>query len=510
MVLASAPYLVAYILTPQGEVFSGFLSNPQDGNSYLAKMRQGFDGGWLFHNTYTAEEHGRAPLFLLHILLGKATALFGIDLIFVYHLARIIFGLILLISVHCLYVKFTSDRMVRRSAFLILAFGSGLSWLTVFWGHTGTDLTIPESNVFHELFANPHFTFGQAAFVWALLFYIQAIEEKKSRNGVIAGALMMVAVIAQPFVYITMAVLGLVWGALSLRSEDSGIYLGTVLKTYALVVLIPLPYLLVAYLFLYEDPVLARWTSQNITLSPPPWDYIIGGGFPLLLTIFGAKTLWRRDGVGPTQGRFILAWLIAMSLLVYFPVEFQRRLSIGMSIPLSLAAGFGLMRMVEWTGSRRAVRAVALGFCIPTSLFLITISVVGALYLRSPFYIPEDEVRAYNWLRENTQKEDVVLAGEVAGNQIPAWTGRRVVWGHPFETIDSERKRKLVEDFYTGRLSSEESVRTLTDTGATILYYGKREHQMGTLPTGIDTVIHPIYKDDDVEIFRIDRGALKR
>ncbi len=54
VLLASVPYLLAYLVPPE-HVFSGFLFNPVDGNSYFAKMRQGLRGGWLFTLPYTAE-----------------------------------------------------------------------------------------------------------------------------------------------------------------------------------------------------------------------------------------------------------------------------------------------------------------------------------------------------------------------------------------------------------------------------------------------------------------------
>lgn len=507
--LASAPYLAAYIFTPPGEVFSGLLSNPQDANSYLAKMRQGYDGGWLFHLPFTAEEHSGAPLFFLYILLGKLASILRLNLVFTYHLARAIFGLVMLLSVHCLYVKLTTDRRVRRSAFLLLAFGSGLSWLIGLRGHLATDLTVPESNTFHILFASPHFSFALAALVWSLLFHIKATEESRHSYGVLSGALALAAVSAQPFLYLTFVVIGLIWSTLSLKSGNGTGRLRTVLGSYALLSFIPLPFLLLVYLYLYWDPVLARWTSQNVTLSPPLWDYILGYGLPFVLAILGAKTLWRSEESGVLKGRFIVLWLISMLILVYLPVAFQRRLSFGLHVPLSLAAGVGLIETNTWLRAKGAFILAAVGLSAPTSLFLAATAVLGPLHLHSPFYILEDEVRAYNWLRNNTEESDIVMAGRISGNQIPGWTGRRVVWGHRFETIDADRKLKLIEEFYGGGLSVDESVKSLTDIKATILYYGQMERGMGRLPAGIEAVIDPIYHDGNVEIFRVNRGLLE-
>ncbi len=43
------PYLVAWLATPPGHQFVGLVINPLDGNSYLAKIREGWAGSWQFH-----------------------------------------------------------------------------------------------------------------------------------------------------------------------------------------------------------------------------------------------------------------------------------------------------------------------------------------------------------------------------------------------------------------------------------------------------------------------------
>ena len=45
--VALLPYLIAYLNTPPTLFYTGFLSNPEDGNTYLAKMRQGTRGDRL-------------------------------------------------------------------------------------------------------------------------------------------------------------------------------------------------------------------------------------------------------------------------------------------------------------------------------------------------------------------------------------------------------------------------------------------------------------------------------
>jgi len=64
VILAGLPYLLAWRWAPEGTRFAGFLLNPIDGFSYLAKMRQGADGGWLFRLPYASDPGDGVLLFI--------------------------------------------------------------------------------------------------------------------------------------------------------------------------------------------------------------------------------------------------------------------------------------------------------------------------------------------------------------------------------------------------------------------------------------------------------------
>ncbi len=76
MLVTTIPYLVGWLSQGDDWEFGGFLFGVDDGYSYLAKMRIGARGDWLFTLRYTSEPHDGALLFLPYILLGKLTALF--------------------------------------------------------------------------------------------------------------------------------------------------------------------------------------------------------------------------------------------------------------------------------------------------------------------------------------------------------------------------------------------------------------------------------------------------
>ncbi|RLC86261.1 MAG: hypothetical protein DRI79_10275, partial [Chloroflexi bacterium] len=75
LLVISIPYALAWVCQTPARVFSGFNFLMDDAFSYLAKMRQGAEGAWLFHIAYTPEPHPGTLFFPFHLLLGKVAAL---------------------------------------------------------------------------------------------------------------------------------------------------------------------------------------------------------------------------------------------------------------------------------------------------------------------------------------------------------------------------------------------------------------------------------------------------
>src|SRR4030066_298815 len=63
-ILITLPYLWAAQAAGQDFDFGGMLLNPMDGNSYLAKMYQGWQGNWQFRLPFTADPGEGAYFFL--------------------------------------------------------------------------------------------------------------------------------------------------------------------------------------------------------------------------------------------------------------------------------------------------------------------------------------------------------------------------------------------------------------------------------------------------------------
>jgi len=178
VVIATLPYLVAWWLTPPGKFYTGTLLNPQDGQSYLAKMEQGAAGEWSFTLPYTTEAQQGAPVaYLYYLLLGHISGFLSFPINGVGHAARLLAGWALLLVAYRFIAEFISGVSARRMALAVLAFSSGLGWLlAVLWGLTAPDLWVAESNTFLSILVNPHFPLAETLMLLIFLLVAAPLE----------------------------------------------------------------------------------------------------------------------------------------------------------------------------------------------------------------------------------------------------------------------------------------------------------------------------------------------
>ncbi len=496
--LSCLPYLYACLVTPDDMQFTGLLSNPTDGNSYLAKMRQGAQGNWLFHLPYTSEDHDGAFIFTYYLFLGRLSALLGLPLILTYHLARVVNSLILLFVVYYFASLLGLDKRPLRTAFLLVGLSSGLGWLAVPFNVLAPDLRVPEAITFYSIFANPHFPLAMALMLLIFAFVIVPSQRNAFFGAVFASILLG---IVQPFCVITVySVLG---GYFVLRFLQERRLPWPEILRGMVVGAATAPIIAYDYYVYTFNPALHAWSEQNITLSPPLWEYAIAYGLVLALTVGGAVLAIRRRS---KVDLFLLAWSTVNGLLLYAPFSLQRRLVMGLHVPLCILAAMALSRYVL-PRSSPARRTLILGafivLTIPSNLFVLMASMAGAAGHDSRLYLYRDEAKAMTWLKENTQPADIVLASPEMGLFIPAWAGNRVLYGHPFETIEAEKKRALAETFY--QTQTEESARQgiIESYHVAYVFYGPRERALTGGQPEIPSMLSEAYANPGVTIYRV-------
>jgi len=443
--LSCLPYLLAWRLAPTGTHYTGLLLNHFDGESYYAKMQQGARGDWLFHLAFTPEPHQGAFIFLFYLALGHLAAWLRLPIPLAYHLARAAAGLFLLLVAYRFIARFFDRIPTRRIAFLLLCFSAGFGWLLAPLGVTTADLWVVEGFTFLSILTNPHFPL---AIGLMLLLFLKALEPRHSLPHLlgVAGLGLLLAVV-QPFaVPILFAVLAVYLAILSWRERHLP-RLHLLVSSAAMAGAAPLT--LYDFYVSRANPALAAWSAQNLTPSLPPWDYALGYGLVLLLAAGGVAIALRRRQ--PTD-LFLLSWVGTAILLLYLPFALQRRFITGLHVPLVLLAALAVEQILHprlRARRRRPVTGLLIGFTALTNLFVPLVAVIGVAQGRPPLVMSGDEAAACTWLRQHTAWTDTVLAPVASGQFIPAWAGNRVVYGHPFETIEARAKEAEVVRFYT-------------------------------------------------------------
>ena len=508
VVFSAVPYLIAWWLSPSGYVFTGMLMNPLDNSAYLAKMHQATQGAWLLHLTYTSEPHPAALLYPQYVVLGKLVALTGVPAPVLFHAARAAMGVLLLGMAYAFTAEVVTDRDVRKTAFLLLATSSGLTWLTSFWGLLASDATIPESNTFNSILTNVHFPLATGLFLLVGLLMLRSFPQFRRSRMVLGGLVNALLALLQPFLLVSQAAIGLLWGLLLVRKGAAARHL--MRPTLLLPFLIPAIPVAMLIRQLSSDPILAQWMAQNVALSPPPWSYLAGYGLLAPLALAGLVAVWRRPeatGFTVTGGMLLAAWVLAGALLLYLPVPWQRRLSEGYHIPLSIMAAGGLHGLLLMTGlseaARRRVRAGVIGFALVGSLWLAGTAVLGARVLLEPHYLTHADAAALAWLGDNARTSDIVLAAPTMGNLIPTRSSARVYWGHPFETVDADAKKQQIEHFYLPATTAAERCDFLREAGITLVYDGPVERRLGKKRLERGPGLEPVFRGNSVTIYNV-------
>jgi hypothetical protein len=195
LVLTAIPYLYAYLSEPEGQQFMGIMLDVPDHAQYFSWMRE-LSSAFLASNKMTAEPNQPVFFNLLWWGLGHLQRWFGLSLGLTFQLLRNISGALFLAAGYLVISRFLQELWQRRTAFLILCFGSGFGWMLVLLKYTVTngvllfplDVFIAEGNTFLGILAYPHFI---AAALYTLVFvlFLEGIEREQIRYAIIGGLL---------------------------------------------------------------------------------------------------------------------------------------------------------------------------------------------------------------------------------------------------------------------------------------------------------------------------------
>ena len=327
LILIGTPFLIASFSADSNSVFGGFLFNPIDGNSYLAKMHLGFEGEWKFHLPYTTEQGNGAYIFLYYLFLGHVARLTGGSLLLIFHIARLFGSLFLLIALAGFVEKIFAEKnaSVRILSFVLAVFGSGFGWIAAIFGMFTSDFWVAEMYPFLSMYANPHFPLGLAIMILFLTF---ELGNNQRVNPLLLLVLGILEAIVFQFGFVVGISIAIIFRILSYKKSTQPLF-----RNLTWFGLGGGPVLLYQYSAIITDPVLSQWNAQNQTPAPPVWDLLVALSPAFLCLLF---YLFKSFKAITREYPLLLAWVIGPAILAYLPFALQRRFLAGIFIPVAL------------------------------------------------------------------------------------------------------------------------------------------------------------------------------
>ncbi len=486
-----------------------------DFNLYLSKIRQGWEGRFTALERYTSEKHTGSLIQEFYVVLGLIGGNLGIDPNMSYQLGRIILSPAFLILI-LMFVRFYFKSFWWQILAFLVIVTSG-SFPRFFMDESG----ITHVGRFMEWWSNidavqritfiPHILFGQVTSFY--LLYQLAIKRWKNITmkqlifyivlGNTAGLVFPPSLITLNSVLILILLIKLIKN----KKPSIGLLDNWIIGLFIILTLPSLLYLLVITKQVPWSSLVEFHRTHPMMI---PFDqYILGTGPIIILGLFGAIISIIKKEI---KFQPLILWIIVtFSFASFFSVIKEqsplRFTQTGLFAPLGILGAYFLQQI--WERIRKKELSLPAGeagirnyfiYCyllfvicyLLINLFMMKVSLdwqttfitqrAGASFPAVPYppqtmYPLKSWMDAIRWLRNNTKREDVVLAKITAGNYIPAYAGNIVYFGQS-NTVDYENKQILVDKFYRGEMNTDEALLFLQKGGVKYVFYSIQEKEL--------------------------------
>jgi len=465
---SSLPYYISWRRTPPDRIYTGASGNRgSDLAPYLARMRAGARGEWTYRSPYAP---GIGPTLTIRpsfTIMGALTGFAGAPFWVGYHAARLLLGVVCLVALFGLAGAVSRSRLERWVVFILSSVGSGIGWMIGRGGQEDRwsyDLWVGEMNVAHSLITSPHFLLSILLMLACVAGFARSLDRGRAGPAAWGGAAFAFLALDHPYDDVVLAATLVACGIAALVKAQ--IPRRTLLKSALTFALVALPAAAWEIVSVLTDPSLAHMGLNQPVGSV--WSLVTGLGFLPILAVPGGVELARRS----TLGRALVAWCLVVPVLFLLPTTFPRRLVAGWQVPLGIAAGIGLARLLTPI-RKRALRGLA-AIAVLTLASLSTVDVY-AYKIRSALeepelgnrtWLPRDYVEAYAWLQSHGAPRSVVLAPFSFSNFVPVYSDLCPYFGHWAETPDAPARSARALEFYQPDTTDARRSQLLAETGA--------------------------------------------
>ena len=447
VLLASVPYLYGMRAAPSGFRFLGLTQNIDDGAVYLSWTRQVADGHFFTRNLFTNDAQSGRQINILFLLMGGFARLTGVSCLAAYHIFRVLLGIGLLYMIYRFAALSLTERRERLLLIPLVGLSSGIGWLipNVRAPIGSVDVWQPEAITFLSIYLNPLFLAGLILMLASFHTLLLAEKTGRARYAVGAGVCLLLLGNVHSYDVLTVAC---VWAAYAVvRAVMDRRLPGRTIALSLLAALIAFP--AIAYqIYIYRIDEVFRLRANTPTPSPPIWSFFEGYGFVLLAAIAGAA-LWlsanRKSKISNPKS-LLIVWAVVGFAVPYIPIAQQRKLIMGLHIPLCILAVVAISYAAKRLNAFYAVclcAAVVLLTFQSNARFLtldLTLLSRSRTVTRYTPFMSADQIGAMEFLGRHTRPGDTILCSPQLALFVPAYADRQVYYGHWSETPDYEAK----------------------------------------------------------------------
>jgi len=412
---------------------------------YLAEMLMGKRGSFLLLKEYGVDSQEKFLIRLPYVYLG--------------HLARV-----LNLEVETLYLL-TAYLLTLGLALVLFRFSSlffkKLSWrifsvvLIMLSGPFSLGLSI-EAVPFFSI-SEPHFVLAQICQVLIFCFFLgnglSGSKKKKVKTLVLIFLVGLILSLIHVFLNWLIILILFFWILIFYNSKE-------IKEKYLIPLLIlvfsSLPMSLYLFFLSKKSLFFQYWLVQNRLASGSPLLYLLELGIFLFLIPFALKLAKRNKKI-----LFLFTWLVVQFLLLYFPVNWQRRLIEGWWITASMLASLGIFYLWIKNKQKTTILKIFCGFMIFLLAFASNFSLVVAESTFSVFgkknaFASYAEKEAWDFFLSRCDFSKIIFTDFPRGLYLPAKTGCRANLGHPDLTYDFSKRLAEAENIFTGRIKTVE------------------------------------------------------
>ena len=504
-----------------------------DYNFYLSRIKQGMEGRYLVTEKYYNLPHPQSLFQIVYLYFGKLGGIFALEPATVYLLARGIFGFLLLLGVIHFGSRFFEGK--KLVLFFLLAATAG-SWPILV--KAGPD-TIGAGGFYRfatymgwwsvidslqRITIMPHILIGQ---LFLIVFILKFAERKAmSPRSIFIWAIWgnLAGIIFPPTLLIIFAYFAVIsalefldW--LAFRRPIGPIFQRMIFTLST----IPSFLYMTAMFKVMPWKALVLFDIEHRT-GIPYREYLMALGPVLVMGFIGLIVSFI---LGTRKYYPAVAWILSILLLFLVfekvPEQSPLRFTEGLiQVPLALMSVY-LLSII----SRKAFKKITLlagygivimGFLVMVSMVLwLTDQAVAKRYgtwkvpIRAELAYPlKDFMEAIFYLRDNTQREQVVLAFVTAGNYIPAYAGNYVFIGHA-NTPDEDEKEVEVARFFKGEFEVREAEEFMEKERISFVFYGPQEKAFGEIADLSKTYafLEKVYRNAEIIVYRVNSASLK-